>query len=101
MHDLSLLTDLLAIFAAAVVVVLVLGRVGLPSVAGLIVAGILIGPSALGLVNDVARVQVLSEIGVIALLFGIGLELPTERMRQLWRPIFISGHARSAIMSGS
>ena len=91
MHDMSLLTDLLAIFAVSVVVVLLLARVGLPSVAGLIVAGVLIGPSALRLVDDVERVQVLSEIGVISLLFGIGLELPTERMRQLWRPIFVSG----------
>jgi CPA2 family monovalent cation:H+ antiporter-2 len=91
MHDLSLLTDLVVIFAAAVLVVLLLSRIGLPSIAGLIVAGVLIGPRSLALVGERARVEVLAEVGVILLLFGVGLELPLSRLKQLLRPMLLTG----------
>jgi CPA2 family monovalent cation:H+ antiporter-2 len=91
MHDLSLLTDLVVIFAAAVLVVLILSRVGLPSIAGLIIAGVLVGPRSLGLVSNLARVDVLAEVGVILLLFGVGLELPLSRFKQLLAPMLLTG----------
>jgi monovalent cation:H+ antiporter-2, CPA2 family len=74
MHDVSTLRDIVLVFSAAVVVVLLLARLGLPSIAGLIVSGIAIGPHALGLVGNVRRVDTLAEVGVVLLLFGIGLE---------------------------
>jgi CPA2 family monovalent cation:H+ antiporter-2 len=91
MHDLSLLTDLVVLLAAAVVVVLLVSRLGLPSIAGLILAGVLMGPHVLRFVGDPTRVQVLAEVGVILLLFGVGLELPLMRLRRLWRPLLIGG----------
>jgi CPA2 family monovalent cation:H+ antiporter-2 len=91
MHDLSLLTDLVVLLAAAVVVVLLVSRLGLPSIAGLILAGVLMGPHVLRFVGDPSRVQVLAEVGVILLLFGVGLELPLMRLRRLWRPLLIGG----------
>lgn len=91
MHDLSLLTDLVVLLAAAVIVVLLVSRLGLPSIAGLILAGVLVGPHALGLINALNRVDVLAEVGVILLLFGVGLELPLVRLRRLWRPLWIGG----------
>jgi monovalent cation:H+ antiporter-2, CPA2 family len=91
MHDLSLLTDLVVIFAAAVLVVLLLSRVGFPSIAGLIVAGVLVGPRSLGLIDERARVDVLAEVGVISLLFGVGLELPLSRLKHLLRPMLLTG----------
>jgi CPA2 family monovalent cation:H+ antiporter-2 len=54
-------------------------------------AGALIGPNALGLVKDVHRVEVLAEVGVVLLLFGIGLELSLDRMRRLWRIVVFGG----------
>lgn len=91
MHELSLLTDLLIIFAAAVLVVLLLSPLGLPSIAGMIIAGVMIGPNALALVHGGGRVEALAEVGVVLLLFSVGLELPFHRLKQLWRPIFVSG----------
>ena len=91
MHDLSLLHDLVIIFAVAIGVVLLLARVGLPSVAGLILAGALIGPRAIALVEARERVEVLSEVGVMLLLFSIGLELPFDRLRQLLKPMLAGG----------
>jgi CPA2 family monovalent cation:H+ antiporter-2 len=89
--ELTLLRDLLIIFAVAVTVVALLRRLHVPSIAGYILSGALIGPNALGLIRDVHDVELLAEVGVVLLLFGIGLELSLDRMRRLWRPIVIGG----------
>ena len=91
MHGHTLLGDLVVIFAVAVTVVALLRRIGIPSIAGFIVAGILAGPRAFGFVAAPEDVELLAEIGVVLLLFGIGLELSLERVRRLWRPILVGG----------
>lgn len=91
MHDLALLHDLVFVFAAAVVVVLLVARVGLPSIAGMILAGALIGPHAFRLIDQRERVELVAEVGIVLLLFGIGLEMPFDRLKQLWRPTLIGG----------
>ncbi|HXV77759.1 MAG TPA: cation:proton antiporter [Candidatus Polarisedimenticolaceae bacterium] len=91
MPELGFLRDLVVVFGVALVVVTLLGRLRVPSIAGYIVAGILIGPAALGLVGDPHKTEVLAEVGVVLLLFGIGLELSLERIRRLWRAVLIGG----------
>jgi CPA2 family monovalent cation:H+ antiporter-2 len=66
-------------------------RLRLPSVVGFLVVGAIAGPGMLGLVGEPDRVRDLAEIGVLFLLFEIGLELPLERVRALWRPALIGG----------
>jgi monovalent cation:H+ antiporter-2, CPA2 family len=100
MHELSLLHDLVVIFAAAIAVALLGARVGLPSLAGMIVAGALIGPHALGLIADPTRVQSLAEIGVVLLLFGVGIELPIGRLRELYRPMIVGGTLQVVLTFG-
>ncbi len=85
------LQELVVVFGVAVVVVLALSHLRLPTIAGLIAAGALIGPSGLGLIGDVERIEVLAEIGVVLLLFGIGLEFSLERLRRLWRVLMLGG----------
>ncbi|MHC4607396.1 MAG: cation:proton antiporter [Planctomycetota bacterium] len=87
----TVLKDLLVIFAIGVAVAFVLRKIGVPSIAGFIVAGIVVGPGILGVVDDVHEVEVFAEIGVVLLLFGIGLELSLEKLRRLWRPILLGG----------
>ena len=91
MIELVFLLDLVVILAAAVVVVAFLRHLRVPSIAGFIIAGTVIGPNALGLVQDLHQVEILAELGVVLLLFGIGLELSLSRVRRLWRPIAIGG----------
>jgi CPA2 family monovalent cation:H+ antiporter-2 len=91
MTELVYLQDLVIILGAAVVVVALLRRLHVPSIAGFIVAGIVIGPHALHFIQDLHQVEVLAETGVVLLLFGIGLELSLSRVRRLWRPIVIGG----------
>jgi CPA2 family monovalent cation:H+ antiporter-2 len=79
------------VFAVAVATVLIVRRIGIPSIAGFILAGIIVGPNALRIVGDVHQVELLAEVGVALLLFGIGLELSLERVRRLWRLVLVGG----------
>ncbi len=71
----SVLIDLLVIFSISIAVVWVFHRLRLPLIAGFLVAGALIGPYGLNLVSDLQQVNVLAEIGVVLLLFTIGIEV--------------------------
>jgi CPA2 family monovalent cation:H+ antiporter-2 len=74
------LTDLVIVFAVAAAVVFAFGRLRVPSVVGLLVAGVLVGPYGLSLVSDLHVVEVLAEIGVVVLLFTVGLEFSLSRL---------------------
>jgi len=89
--ELVLLRDLLIIFAVAVAAVSLLRKLHMPPIAGFILSGAIVGPNALGLITDVHQVEVLAEVGVVLLLFGIGMEMSVDRLRRLWRPIVIGG----------
>jgi len=90
MMDLSILTDILIIFGLSLIVGLVFNRLRIPPMIGYIVAGVIAGPSLLSLVQSPAQVDILAEIGIILLLFSIGLEFS---FRQLWE-------IRSLVLSG-
>jgi glutathione-regulated potassium-efflux system ancillary protein KefC/glutathione-regulated potassium-efflux system protein KefB len=80
------------IFLAAAVVMVPLARwVGLGAVLGFLAAGVLIGPWVLGLIDDVDTILHFSELGVVLLLFLIGLELKPSRLWVLRRPVFLIG----------
>ncbi len=96
MTELVFLQDLVVILAAAVAVVALLRHLHVPSIAGFIVAGTVVGPHALGLVQDLHQVEILAEVGVVLLLFGIGLELSLDRVRRLWRLIVLGGGVQVA-----
>ncbi|HSD65701.1 MAG TPA: cation:proton antiporter, partial [Vicinamibacteria bacterium] len=91
MSELGLLRDLVVIFSAALAVVLLFTRLRLPTIAGFIVAGALLGPGGLGAVRDVHQVQRLAEIGVALLLFTIGLEFSLDELRRLGRILSVGG----------
>ena len=81
----DLLRDLLVILAAALLVAGVLKRVGLPSIAGLLLAGAIVGPNALRLVPDPHNVELLSEIGVVLLLFVYQVGGKRAQLDIFWR----------------
>jgi monovalent cation:proton antiporter-2 (CPA2) family protein len=82
--------------AAAVIGVPLLKRLGLSSVLGYIVAGAAIGPWGLKLAGDVESVRGYAEIGIVMLLFLIGLELLPSRLWELRRAVFGFGAAQVA-----
>jgi CPA2 family monovalent cation:H+ antiporter-2 len=72
-HDLPLVTTIAAAFTAAWVLGLVTQRLRLSPIVGYLLAGVAIGPHTPGFVGDVALAQQLAELGVILLMFGVGL----------------------------
>lgn len=87
----AFLEHAVVLLLAAVVTVPLFRKAGLGAVLGYIAAGILIGPSVLGLFTDVDDMLHFSEFGVVLLLFIIGLELQFSRLRALRHPIFVLG----------
>jgi CPA2 family monovalent cation:H+ antiporter-2 len=91
MEHVLILKDLAVIFTISLVVILAFHRFKLPALPGFIVAGVLVGPNALGLISDVQRVEGLAEVGVILLLFTIGIEFSLDRLREMGRQATVGG----------
>ncbi len=99
-HD-SFLTQAFVFLAAAVVSVLIANRVGLGSVLGYLVAGALIGPFGLGFVGDPESVMHAAELGVVIMLFLIGLELEPALLWRMRTAILGLGGAQVAVTGGT
>ncbi len=90
MTDYGVLGNLLVIFSVSIAVVFVFHQFRLPSIAGFLVAGALIGPHGLNLISDVGTVQILAEIGVVLLLFTIGIEFSLVQLASLKRLLLVA-----------
>ena len=99
-----MLTTLVALLAAATIAVPLTRRAGFGSVLGYLLAGIVIGPAGLRLVTDVEQIASVSSLGVIMLLFLIGLELRPKRLWVMRRAVFGLGSAQviltAAVLAG-
>jgi len=91
-----MLATLVALLAAAVIAVPLTRRAGFGSVLGYLLAGIIIGPAGLRLVTDVGQIAHIAELGVVMLLFLIGLELRPRRLWVMRRAVFGLGSLQIA-----
>jgi monovalent cation:proton antiporter-2 (CPA2) family protein len=95
-----MLATLVALLAAATLAVPLTRRFGLGSVLGYLLAGVVIGPSGLSLVSDVDQIQDIAALGVVMLLFLIGLELRPKRLWVMRRAVFALGSSQ-VLISGA
>ena len=103
------MVDIVLLLAAGVFFVPLFKRIGLGSVLGYLVAGVLLGPWGTGLIGEPERMSAVSELGVVFLLFIIGLELEPKRLWAWRMPIFGMGarfapqlnHSSNAVSSGA
>jgi len=79
------LTGIALVVVAALLCGLGMERLRQPAILGYMVAGVLLGPSALGVVKDLAQINVLAELGVLMLLFVIGMELSLRVFKRIWK----------------
>jgi CPA2 family monovalent cation:H+ antiporter-2 len=86
-----ILTDLAAVFALCVAAGVVFQRLKMPPIVGFLVIGAVLGPNSIGLVGEEATVSSLAEVGVVVLLFAVGMELPLSQLARLRRTILIGG----------
>lgn len=89
--SLPFLNELVALFMVSVFIAYLSYRIKLVPIAGFLIAGVIIGPNALGLVQDQDLVDMLAEIGIILLLFSIGIEFSLEKLSRLKNAIIVGG----------
>lgn len=86
-----LLFELVVISALSIAVIFVCHKIKIPAIVGFLITGVLVGPNGLGLVGAVHEVELMSEIGIILLLFTIGLEMSVAHLMRMKRSVFIGG----------
>ena len=88
--------DLVLVYALALVFVVGLARLRVPALVALILAGAVAGPGALGIVRTEAQVETLAEIGVVFLLFTVGLDFSMGQIQRIWRTVIVGGSLQIA-----
>lgn len=83
--------DVVVIFCLSTVVLLACTRLKIPAIIGFLATGALSGPHGLGIVNGLHEVEILAEVGVVLLMFGIGLEFSLEKLVLMKERVIIGG----------
>jgi CPA2 family monovalent cation:H+ antiporter-2 len=89
--EIPLLKDLLLIYALAVAILFVCHRIRIASIVGFLFTGILVGPYGFGLISAQEEVEILAEIGVVLLLFTIGIEFSLQNLLRIKKSVFVGG----------
>jgi CPA2 family monovalent cation:H+ antiporter-2 len=94
---LDILGELVIVLAASVLIIFISHKLRLPSVVGFLLTGVLIGPGGLSLVRNDTTVRTMAEIGVVMLLFTIGLEFEPARLKRIRRNFSLGGSLQVAL----
>ena len=97
MHSFDLILTLTGGLAAALVLGYVTQRAGLSPIVGYLLAGVAVGPNTPGFVADVTLAEQLAEVGVILLMFGVGLQFHVEELLAVWRVAVPGAVAQSTV----
>jgi len=89
--EIPLLNDIIIIFGLSIAILFICHRLRVPEIVGFLLTGILAGPYGLGLVKAVHEVEILAEVGVVLLLFTIGIEFSLKRLLQIKKPVLMGG----------
>jgi CPA2 family monovalent cation:H+ antiporter-2 len=98
--ELSLLKEIVIIFALSTIVNLIFTRIKVPTVVGYLMTGIIAGPHLLSLVDAKHEIEILAEVGVILLLFTIGMEFSLKHLLKIRRIVFLGGLIQVSITAG-
>jgi CPA2 family monovalent cation:H+ antiporter-2 len=93
-HAHSLSASILLVIGVSIVIVALFTRLRLPAIAGFILTGALIGPYGLGWAGEVDAIKLLAELGVVLLLFSLGVEFSIDRLYQLRHYVLRAGIAQ-------
>ncbi|MGC9471888.1 MAG: cation:proton antiporter [Bacteroidales bacterium] len=89
--EIGLLEEILIIFLLSTLVILLFQRIKIPALLGFLITGILIGPHGLGVVEEMHDIEILAEIGVVLLLFTIGIEFSFRSLIKGARTVLLGG----------
>jgi len=99
--ELALLKGLLLVFALAIAVLLICHQLRVAATVGFLVTGVLVGPQGLGLIGSGKEVEILTEIGVVLLLFTIGLEFSLGGLLRIKRYVLLGGGLQVGLTIGA
>ena len=91
MHDYSIIKDIVLILLVSIPIIVIFNRIQLPSIVGFLIAGIILGPSVLKIITNPEQIEIMAEIGVILLLFSVGLEISLRELIDMRRILLIGG----------
>lgn len=89
--ELTLLQDIIVVLLVSIPLVLLCTKLKISPLIGFMITGIIIGPHGLKLIQNPTHIQLLAEIGVVLLLFAVGLEFSLAQMARLRRVVFLGG----------
>ena len=89
--ELKLLFEIVVIFSLSIIVVFLFHKIKLPAIIGFLLTGLIAGPYGFEFVSDVHDVEYLAEIGILLLLFTIGIEFSFKEILQLKKPVLLGG----------
>ncbi len=99
MHNLSFLHDIIILLLASLVIVVIFKELKLSPALGYLVAGTTIGPFGLGIVSSIATTKAVAELGIVFMLFAIGLELTLAKLSSMKRYVLGFGGLQVLISS--
>jgi CPA2 family monovalent cation:H+ antiporter-2 len=99
--EIPLLTDIDIILGLSIGILFVFLRLKMPTLIGFFLTGILAGPHGLGLVQAVHEVEVMAEIGVVLLLFTIGIEFSINQLLQIRKSVLLGGSLQVLLTTGA
>ena len=91
MPEIHLLEELLIVLAVTIAIVYLFQKLRVPAIVGFLLAGVVIGPGGSGLIENVGQVETLADIGLVLLLFTIGIEFSLETILSMQRRILLAG----------
>ena len=97
----ELLRDIVIIFALSTLVNLIFTKMKIPTVVGYLITGIIAGPHLLSLISTRHQIELLAEIGVVMLLFTIGLEFSLKHLLKIRRIVFFGGLIQVCVTAGA
>jgi CPA2 family monovalent cation:H+ antiporter-2 len=91
MHDITIIKDIVIILLVSIPIIYFFKKINLPSIVGFLIAGMIIGPFGFKLITELDRIEVMAEIGVILLLFTIGLEISFGKLLEMKKYLLTAG----------
>lgn len=91
MHDYSIIKDIVLILLVSIPIIAIFNRIQLPSIVGFLIGGIILGPSVLKIISNPEQIEMMAEIGVILLLFSVGLEVSLKELLGIKKIVLIGG----------
>lgn len=91
MQQFTIIRDIVIILLISIPIIYLFKKIKIPSIVGFLIAGIIIGPHGFMLISKTEHIEVMAEVGVILLLFTIGLEVSFKRLMKMKRLLLIAG----------